>query len=54
MQQQPKETCTCPAKPAGMNELCIPCASEWNAWLEEDLRQARVYAVYGATEREAA
>src|SRR4051794_34518015 len=31
-----------------------PCASEWNAWLDEDLRQARAYAAYGASEREAA
>ena len=49
-QQQPNKdtqnSCTC-VYPARVNQLCPPCRAEWEAWLEEHMRQQRMYAAYG-------
>jgi hypothetical protein len=44
--QQPNKSCTC-VYPARVNQLCPPCRAEWDAWLEEHMRQQRMYAAYG-------
>ena len=44
--QQPNQSCTC-VYPARVNQLCLPCRAEWDAWLEEHMRQQRMYAAYG-------
>jgi hypothetical protein len=50
----PQLVCGCPTTPTRIQQLCPVCLEEWiawKAWLEQDMRQARMVEAYGFEEQ---